>query len=99
MEFDATKLAQRFQVDWNVERTPFPPSATSTEVPAPPALEPSLPSANADRAFAELLDAAFDACRLKNFALARTLYERAAELHPDDRRVQYNLRRLAGRAA
>ncbi len=42
--------------------------------------------------FGELLDEGFDAFREKNYKLAHTLWRRAQELNPDDKRLKYNLK-------
>jgi tetratricopeptide (TPR) repeat protein len=51
----------------------------------------------ADGEFSELLEGAIEAFRRKDYAQARVLFDRAAELRPDDGRVRYNLNLLTKR--
>lgn len=45
--------------------------------------------------FGTLLDGGFDAFREKNYQLAMTLWRRAEELNPEDKRLKYNLKLVA----
>lgn len=65
----------------------------------PTANEPEQPSSLADKDFYEYIDQGFDCYKTGDLQEARECWEKALELRPDDRSVQFNLNKLAEQEA
>ena len=65
----------------------------------PTANEPEQPSSLSDKNFYRFVDQGFDCYKTGDLQEARECWEKALELRPDDRSVQFNLKKLAEKEA